>query len=131
MIAGDDDGNVWILNESNSKNGATIGSYARFPRFAVGDGEYKGLVHRVEPHTTRRSGASGYSLGVVFIAYDFADGDHVGSTNGSFDITHQGLRYVPMRVAARYGELYYWTNGADRPWDIGGHEVKVSPLGSR
>jgi hypothetical protein len=129
MIAGDDDGNVWILNQSNSKNGAAINSYARFPKFAVGDGEYKGLVHRIEPHTTRRSGS--YSLGVTFIAYDFADGGVVGVSRGVFDLKHQGLRYVPVRHSARYGELYYYTNGVDEPWDIGGHEVKVSPMGSR
>jgi hypothetical protein len=75
--------------------------------------------------------ATGYSLGVTFIAYDFADGDPVGVSRGAFDMAHQGLRYVPMRISARYGELYYWTNGADEPWDIGGHEVKVSPVGSR
>jgi hypothetical protein len=131
MIAGDDDGNVWILNQSNSKNGAAIHSYARLPRFAVGDGEYKGLIHRVEPHTTRRSGSTEYALGVTLVAFDFADGEAISQTRGQFDMTHQGLRYVPLRVSARYAELYYWTSGADQPWDIGGHEVKVSPMGSR
>jgi hypothetical protein len=122
---------VWILNESNSKNGDPLRSFANFPRFAVGDGEYKGLVHRIEPHTTRRAGSTEYSLGVMLVVYDFADGDAVGFSRGDFDMAHQGLRYVPIRTAARYAELYYWTQGPDEPWDIGGHEVKVSPLGSR
>jgi hypothetical protein len=131
MIAGDDDGNVWILNESNSKNGDPLRSYALFPRFAVGDGEYKGLVHRIEPHTTKRSGSEGYSLAVALLTYDFADGYAVDFVSGEFDMSHQGLRYVPIRAAARYAEVLYRTLGPDEPWDLGGHEVKVSPLGSR
>jgi hypothetical protein len=131
LIAGDDDGNVWILNESNSRNGGGFLSYAKFPRFAVGDGEYKGLIHRVEPHTTTREGATDYTLYVRLTLYDSADGGYLSTSVGNFDMSQKALRYVPMRTAARYAALTYWTSGADQPWDLGGHEVKVSPLGSR
>ncbi len=142
LIAGDDNGDIYILNTSNTRNGAGFESYARFPRTALGDGEYKGLVHRIEPHTTRRQGAGrqgdvGYALGIELRVFDSADGDAVASQSNEFDLTHQGLRYVPFRRAGRYGDVRFFTNGIaarvgrPEPWDCNGYEIKVSAMGSR
>jgi hypothetical protein len=136
-LAGDDAGNIYILNTSNTKAGAALDSWAQFPRRALGDGELLGLVHRIEPYTTRRQGA-GYELLVTLYAYDFADGDVVATTALGFDLSHGGLRYVPFRKAGRFGSVRFGTAGLTaggqaepQPWDSAGYEVAVSPMGSR
>jgi hypothetical protein len=137
LVAGDDSGNVAILNTTNRKFGFGYTSYARFPRTALGDGEFKGLVHRIEPHTTRREGATGYALGVELRVFDFPDGDAIATESNEFDLTHQSLRYVPFRVGGRYGDVKFFTDGMvgtqgrPEPWDCAGYEIKVSPMGAR
>jgi hypothetical protein len=134
LVVGDNDGNVAILNTTNTKFGAGYLSYARFPRTALGDGEFKGLVHRIEPHATRRQGATSYPLRVMLATSDFADGDIGGWYGHEFDLTQRGSRYVSVRQAGRYGEVIFFTTGADgpaEPWDCAGYEIKVSAMGDR
>jgi hypothetical protein len=141
QIAGDDGGNVWILNTVDTQNESGFNSFARFRRMAAGDGEIKGLVKRLEPYTTRRAGSTDYALEVTIRFFDFADGDSIGQVVAEFDMTHQGLRYVPIRKTARYCDVMFRTYSSAggfqaevapaRPWELSGYEIKVSAVGDR
>jgi hypothetical protein len=142
QLVGDDNGDIFIRNTSGMQAGGPVHSFVRFPRRALADGDYLGLVHHVEPYTTRRPGASKYSLQVVLYTYDFADGDDYTGSIGAFDLKHEGLRYVPFRKSGRFGEVLLYTHGLQvahlppyaaqaEPWDCAGYDVAISPLGSR
>jgi hypothetical protein len=130
LIAGDANGDIYILNTSNAKNMEAIESYVVFPRVSVGDGVFKGLVQRVEPYARRRQGASD-PLEVRVRTYEFAEGDPSAESVHEFDLSHQGLRYVPMRRAGRYADVRFGTNASGAPWDCSGYAVLVSPMGER
>jgi hypothetical protein len=136
VIAGDANGDVWILNTQNTQDGVGFASFARFPRVALGNGDIKGLVRRIEPHTTRRQGAGNYPLNVTLRIFDFVDGDEIQVTTEEFGLTHQGLRYVPVRAGGRFGEVEFGTDGVAAgvpatPWDLSGYGILVDAMGSR
>jgi hypothetical protein len=136
-IAGDANGDIFILNTSNLKNELSVQSAVKFPRFPLFDGESKGILHSVEPHTSKRSGAQDYGLGIFIRANDFADGGKDTIYWETFDLTHSGLRYVPFRKAARYVSVTFLTAGGtivsprSEPWDLSGYSMKVTPAGER
>ncbi len=137
-IAGDANGDIYVLNTANMQAGGRILSYVDFPRSALVDGEQIGLVHQIQPYTTRRQGASGYPLRIRLSLYDFADGDAVANHLFEFDLTHSGRRFVPVRKAGRYGAVRFFSLGEAigrvaqaEPWDLGGYRVRVSAMGER
>ena len=136
-IVGDASGDIYVLNTSNTQAGSRVYSYASFPRRALGDGEFAGLIHWIEPYTTRREGALA-PLRLMVSLYDFADGEPTVRHHFGFDLTHSGRRFVPIRKAARYGAVRFYTLGETtgrvaqpEPWDLGGYRVKVTPMGDR
>lgn len=130
-LFGDDDGYIYTLGTADSKNGATLSGWARPGRIALGDGERKGVVTRIEPFASKRSGASGYSLLVRLYTSDFAEGDLIKSSEDSFDLTHAGNRFVSPRQSGLYGEVGFATTGADRPWSVAGYAMDVVLGGER
>lgn len=137
-IVGDANGDIYVLNTSNTQAGATVFSYADFPRRALGDGERMGLIHWIEPYTTRREGAGDAPLRLMVSLYDFADGEPTVRHHFTFDLTHSGRRFVPIRKAARFGAVRFYTLGETagrvaqpEPWDLGGYKIKVTPMGDR
>ena len=138
LIVGDEAGNIYILNTTNTNDGAGFLQYAHFPRFATGDGETKGHIIHVEPYTSTRLAATDYSLVVEINIFDTSDGDALESLDYNFDLTHQSTRYVPIRKVARYCDVKFWTEPGgpnrgqqSRPWELAGYEIKVVPAGNR
>jgi hypothetical protein len=135
-IAGDANGDIYVLNTSNLKAGDFLYSYATFARKALVDGERKGLLEWIEPFCGKR-GVAAYSLSVAAILYDYAEGP--GTTSyASFDLRQQGLRYAPIRKAGRYAGIQFSSLGIGAPaeplaapWDLSGYRVKVSVMGDR
>lgn len=136
QIAGDDNGDIYILNTVNTRNGVGFDSFVTFPRVALADGNFKGLVERIEPFAGTRGGASGYKLIVFLNVFDTPDGDRKDAHLLNFDITQAGLRYVPVRKSGRYGSIAFGTfkilqAEASTPWDLEGYAITVSPVGER
>lgn len=132
-LFGDEDGNVWILGTQDSKNGAAIRSFARFGRFAVADGDRKGILHRIAPWATVRP-AAGYSLTVkLYMADQFGGAASLVSTL-LYNLTQVGAairRFVSPMKAGRYAEVEFETNGIDQGWEISGYEVSATVAGER
>ena len=136
-IVGDENGDIYIRNTSNTMAGGAVVSFAQFPRFALGDGEFKALLHHVEPYASRRQGASSYELRCVVKFFDFADTSKVSNTaSATFDLTNESLRYMPIRGGGRFAEILFYTIGGQvpvqsEPWDCAGYAIKTSAMGDR
>lgn len=130
-LFGDANGNVFILNERDSKAGAAITSYARFGRVAAMDGVRKGVVRRIYPFTSRIPGVT-YTLDVkVWRAESMAD-DRTLAGTFSHDLTHpEGRFFVSPRVSARYMQIEFGTDGISEPWEISGYDIDIVPSGAR
>lgn len=130
-LFGDENGYVYILGTADDQDGGEIESYARFSRLALGDGKYKGLVHRIEPFAARKAGASSYDLGVLLWVTDQLDGDLTLAKQMDYDLTHAGNRFVSPRKIGRYGEVEFATTGTNRTWEISGYRMEIFLAGER
>lgn len=125
------DGKVFILGTKDNQNGAAINSFARFARRALVDGRRKGFVRRIEPFSMKRPTANTYKLGVLIWVTDRPDGDLSLGKQLLHDLSHERNPSVYPRVAARFAELEFATNGIDQPWEVAGYDLDVDEAGTR
>ena len=126
-IVGDEDGNLYVLNETQTGNGAELPSFAHFGRVALGDGRERNLLRRVYPFMKK--------LNVdVYVKLYLADhASTLASSGGSytFDTTlPEGGHFVSPFRRARFVELEFGsTTGA--PWVLEGYDTDVNKGGMR
>lgn len=126
------DGEVFILNSRDDKNGDPIRSHARTGRKQLGDIRRKGVIQRIYPFAQRVSGAT-YSLQVrVHFTEDPAGATSTGGTF-QYDLTHADTsrHFVSPRLAGRFYEIEFFTDGDNRGWSLQGWDVDIVPAGER
>jgi len=129
-LFGDENGNVFVLGERDSHDGAAFASYARTGRISLGSTRAKGVLTRVYPFAGELPAAS-YPLEVYAHAATQVSGDTTEHGPYDFDLTQQGRHFVPIRVVARYAELEFRSYGAGAPWSLSGWKIDVASAGER
>lgn len=158
-IAGDGNGNIWILGTASVKGEAAvqadstytskITSFVRFPRFALIDGETNGMLQWVEPFANQEGVAGNLMMQLVMrdrfddLIGTFEPGPSSPDYDTSFDLLHGapeklfGLpgpgRHVAFRAVGRYADLFLQNNVAVKGsfFTCGGYRVSVVPRGFR
>ena len=129
-LFGDENGFIYKIGTTGSKDGAAMNSFGRFGRFAPLDGKQKVMVKRIYTFTEHLPGA-GYTLDVTLRGADQAGG--TPTVHGPFaaDLTHTGEIFVSPFKVARYIELEVGTNGINEAWAIQGYDFDMAPAGRR
>lgn len=126
LLAGDEQGRVWLLNTVITADGAPMSSFVRFGRKALGDGRMRGLLRRVYPFTPVLAA----NLTVTSRFADFASGDIDRTSVETFDMNHpEGLHFVSVFRRGRFVELEFGSAGDH--WQLDGFDTDASPGGRR
>lgn len=129
-LFGDANGDVFILAETDSKDGADILSFARFGRRPVMDGRRKGTVRRIYPYV-EKSEASGI-MKVLLRCSDQVDGPVTDITMYDFDLSlPEGALFVSPRKSARFVEVEFAIAGTGKFLSITGYDIDATIGGER
>lgn len=127
VVVGDNSGNLWQLNASQTGNGTALNSYVTFGRRALIDGRMRGLLRRVYPFVNTFP----QPLSVTCAFADFASGPVTTTATMLFDQTFpQGKFMVPIYRRGRYLDLTFG-DASGNPWLINGFDVDILPGGMR
>ncbi|MGI9297771.1 MAG: phage head spike fiber domain-containing protein [Gammaproteobacteria bacterium] len=121
-LFGDENGQIFILNELDSQDGSAFASWWRFPRRAFGDATRKGMVRRIYSFLEQLDAAD-WSLEVRLYGSDSVAGKSKLLSTSLFDPTFAGNRFVSPRKVARYGEIEYYATGTGVPISFEGYDV--------
>lgn len=125
-IVGDITGKIFILNETQTGDGALLPSYIRFPRMALGDGRDRGLLRRVYPFSDKLDN----ELTISMYAADNAVAAAVLLASFAFDTTlSEGGHFQSVFRRARYIELQFGTPG--HAWRLSGYDYDITDGGRR
>jgi hypothetical protein len=126
-LAGDDDGIIYILSETQRGNGVVLPSHVRFSRMALGSGRERGLLRRVYPfiETTQTQ------VTVTVWLADHASGQLSSGGTYTYDGTHpEGGHFVSPFRRGRFLSLQFGDPGGDG-WVLDGYDTDQSMGGSR
>ncbi len=128
LLAGDEDGVIFSLNDAGTADGSAIDSWVRFGRRVAVNGRDKALVTRIYPFAKRRSGAT-YTLDVNLYTTDQVSGDLTDQGILSHDLTQAGNRFVNPYKTARFFEIRFGTNGSNEGWELDGYDFDLRKAG--
>lgn len=124
-VFGTADGDLFILGTRDSKNGEAMTSFARFGRRALGDLRTKGVIRRVYPMVETLPGAD-HTLEVRLHTSDQPNGRTTRERTMQYDLTQTTTRhFITPRVAARYVEVEFRTEGVGEIWTLVGYDMDV------
>lgn len=127
-LAGDEAGNIWVLNQTQTANGEILPSYVRTGRVLLGSGRERSLLTRVYPFATQQLN--------TMLEVTLFMGDHVGgnlSSKGMSEYNHQlveGQHFVTFYRRGRAMELQFGSSSGD-PWIISGWDFDAVMGGRR
>lgn len=126
-IAGDENGIIWILNQTQTANGVILPSFVRTGRRPCRSGRERDLLTRVYPYAHQLP----YNLEVVLYMGDFI-GDNIQNKGTQlFDMNLlEGLHFVTFYRRGRVYELQFGSSNGD-PWVLDGWDADIVPGGSR
>lgn len=130
-LAGDENGEIYVLNERNSKNGVAMDSYARFGRRALGDVETARSLRRVYPFVEQLQDPDA-TLNVRIYGSDSPDGR---ATLLADQLIYLALpdsrRFTNPRKAARYIEVEIGRAATTGYWALYGYDLDAVQGASR
>lgn len=126
-ISGDENGVIWVLNQTQTANGAALPSYVRTGRFATRSGREKDLLTRVYPFARSLP----FNLEIELFMGDFIAGTPNSKGTQLFDMnlvedTHFVVFYRRGRVAE-----FKFGSSAGNPWVLEGWDYDLRNGGLR
>lgn len=121
-LAGDETGQVWIINTVQDANGVNIDSYVQFPRFPTGNLREKSMLQRWYPFASPGIG----NLTITTLYSNFATGVLVGDGGLNFDTTQNGNDFVSPMRKARYAALKI--SASSIAYQFEGYDYDVAPI---
>ena len=147
-IAGDGNGDIWILSTKSTKGipaspyTAVLPQSVSFPYFAWVDGEANGLLQWVEPFAN--AGGNVYDMKITVHSVNrYKDSRNPLNVSALHDLSHAAEdriagtgddeRRTAFRVAARYGRLQFENDSTTKGsfFIHAGYRVKIAPMGDR
>lgn len=127
-IAGDDDGFIYILSETQKGNGVALPSFVRFGRMALGSGRERGMLRRLYPfiETTNtqvevKAWLADHASGQMTLSGTFTyDGTQIDQEGHFVSVFHRG-RYVSPQFGSPTGD----------GWILDGYDYDMTPGGKR
>lgn len=126
-LAGDVNGQLYILNVSQTGDGVALPSYVRFGRRALGDGRQRSLLTRVYPFTEPNS----TPMDILVWMGDHAMGNLGQRGTFTFAQSHvEGRHFVSVFRRGRFMELQFGS-AAGTGWTLDGYDVDIVQGGLR
>lgn len=125
ILVGDEDGKVYTLNTTQSKDGVGMDSFVKFGRRPMWDGRIRGLLTRVFPYAV--SGTT--NLDVTIHMADAGEHAAVIDDTKTFDATSLTQHYTAHYRRGRFYAIEFGSDGD--PWEISGYDIDKKPGGSR
>lgn len=123
LIAGDQNGNVWILYTNDTQNGAGYASTATFgQKFTVNE-RSRGIVTRVYPGV--KYNQTGYNLTVTLTLYDEVGGSISITDVQNMATDFSGPRFTKHYRRGRLGSVSFSTIGPNQPFELQGYDWDV------
>lgn len=125
-LVGDDNGKIYILNETQTGDGELLPSFVRTGRQVMVDGRNRGLLKRVYPFAQKLA----QTLDVEVFLADHASGPSVSGGVFEFDtLLPEGAHFVSPFRRARFYELQYGSAGLG--WALEGWDTDIVKGGNR
>lgn len=125
-LAGDENGQIYILNQQQTGDGDLLPSYVRTGRAALGTGRERSLLKRVYPFTAQLNSY----LNVTPYMVDHASGQAVSVGTFELDTTlPEGGHFVSVFRRGRFMELQFGTDG--EAWTLDGYDTDIVQGGMR
>jgi len=126
-LAGDDDGLIYILSETQTGNGVALPSFVRFGRFPLGSGRERGMLRRVYPFAE----TTPTQLQVKIWMSDHASGQMTLAGTYTYDGTQpEGGHFVSVFHRGRYTSIQYGSPEG-LAWVLDGHDYDGTAGGRR
>lgn len=115
-IAGDENGQIWVLNQTQTADGQPLPSYVRTGRFAMRSGRERDLLTRIYPYARGLP----YNLDVTLYMGDFIAGDPNSKGTVPFNMNLvEGQHFVTFYRRGRVAEFQFGS-AAGNPWVLDG-----------
>lgn len=125
-LGGTVDGDIFIINQSQTADGEPLPSFVRFGRQPTDDGRMRALVARIFPFT----GQLNATLDVTLWLADFATSTALNGGTYQYDTSHvEGEFFVTPYRRARYVEVQFGTDSD--PWTLEGYDILFRQGGQR
>jgi len=125
-LVGDENGDIFIANQTQSGDGAALPSYVRTARVPLSDGKQRALLSRIYPFTAQLN----YTLDITTWLADFATSTALDGGTLEYDTSHvEGQFFVTPYRRARFVELQFGSDGT--PWTLEGWDYEVKSGGRR
>lgn len=126
-IAGDANGQIWTLNQTQTANGVALPSYVRTGRQALRSGRERDLLSRIYPFARQQN----YNLEVTLYMGDFIGGEPTNKGLQYFDMNLvQGKHFVSFFRRGRAMEFMFGSS-LGQPWTLDGWDYDTVNGGMR
>lgn len=126
-LAGDEDGVVYIINQSQQGDGVELPSFVRTGRMPLVDGKERGLLSRIYPFT----GQLNNTLEITTYLADFATSTATNGGTLEYDTSHvEGRFFVTPYRRARFIEVKFGS-ATGEAWTLEGWDFDVKSGGKR
>ncbi len=130
-LFGDENGNVFILNESTTKNGTTMDSYARFARIPAGSIEFRSVISRIYPYIEEQIGSTA-TVTITLYGSDTMEGVASQLSAQSFETGIPETRhFVTPRKSTRFAEVQIGFEDQQNYWGVTGYALQTEPGAGR
>jgi hypothetical protein len=127
-LFGDNNGNIFILGEVDSHDGASISSFFRIGRFISADGRHKTILKRLYPFFEQLIG----TITITVFAADSYDGVATEIYTTNFDMQLlEDETFTSIFKQARYYEIEFALSGTGKPFSFSGMIVENVLAGKR
>jgi hypothetical protein len=126
VFAGDQNGNIFILNQGQSAAGVEMTSFIRFGRRPTIDGRERGLITRIYP-VARDTTGTGHEIEVFIHTAEHANGPTTEKGPFVYSLAQEeegaGEHYVTPYVRGRFFELEWRCSGSTTcGWGLTGYD---------
>jgi hypothetical protein len=126
-LGGDDDGLVYIINQSQTANGEIMPSFVHTGRVPTVDGKERGLLKRLYPFT----GQLNNTLEITTYLADFGTSSATNGGTLNYDTSHvEGRFFVTPYRRARYIETKFGS-ATGEAWTLEGWDYEIQRGGKR
>lgn len=125
-LAGNIDGNVFVLNKSQYADGVLLPSFVHFHREPTSDGIERNLIKRIYPYMEPLGGPLSVRLWIT----DHAAGQTIDAGTYTFDMDLlESVFFVSPYRRGRYFEVEFYTDGEG--WQTWGYDTEIEKGGRR
>lgn len=129
LLAGDINGNVWVLYSADTQAGTGYTSTATFGQRLVANERSRGLVRRIYAGITQNQSA--YPITIALTMFDEIGGAATFTDTKTLPSDYSAGRFTSHFRRGRVGAVTFSTPGPNQPWELNAWDWDAVPGGLR